>query len=152
MEINGKRLQIIKEAMPKAANVAALLSGVLTTTSPYREAARQLGIEVITNQLSEVNEQRLRRAFAEIAQQQMDAAIIDEGGSFLVQRALMVQLEEKHRLPVVFPYRDYVELGGLMAYGPDLGELAQRMADDVHQILNGKKLVIFRSISPTSFS
>ena len=151
MEINGKRLQIIKEAMPKAAKVAALLSGVLTTTSPYREAARQLGIEVITNQLSEVNEQRLRRAFAEIAQQQMDAAIIDEGGSFLAQRALMVELEEKHRLPVVFPYRDYVELGGLMAYGPDLGELAQRMADDVHQILNGKKAGDIPFYQPNKF-
>ena len=42
-----------------------------------------------------------------------------------------------------------------MAYGPDLGELAQRMADDVHQILNGKKagdIPFYRSISPTSFS
>jgi putative ABC transport system substrate-binding protein len=73
------------------------------------------------------------------AQQQFDAVIIDEGGSFLAQRALIAELAEKHRLPVIYPYRDYVEVGGLMAYAPDLGELAQRMANDVHQILNGVK-------------
>jgi len=46
---------------------------------------------------------------------------------------------EKHRLPVIYPYRDYVDLGGLMAYAPDFSELAQRMAKDVHEILNGAK-------------
>jgi putative tryptophan/tyrosine transport system substrate-binding protein len=52
---------------------------------------------------------------------------------------LIAELATKHRLPVIYPYRDYVDLGGLMAYAPDLGEHAQRMANDVHQILNGTK-------------
>jgi putative ABC transport system substrate-binding protein len=39
----------------------------------------------------------------------------------------------------IYPYRDYVDLGGLMTYAPELGELAQRLASDVHQILNGAK-------------
>ena len=82
---------------------------------------------------------QLRRTFAEMAKQQFDAALVDEGGSFLALRALIVELAEKHRLPIIYPYRDYVELGGLMAYAPDLAELAQRMANDVHQILNGAK-------------
>src|ERR1700687_2017098 len=59
--------------------------------------------------------------------------------SFLALRALIVELAEKHRLPVIYPYRDYVDLGGLITYAPDLGELAQRLANDVHQILNGGK-------------
>src|SRR5216684_2323562 len=42
-------------------------------------------------------------------------------------------------MPAIYPYRDYVEQGGLMALAPDLGELAERMANDVHQILNGVK-------------
>ena len=102
MEIYGKRLQIIKEAMPKTAKVAALLSGVLGAIPPYRETARQLGIELITKEFAEVNEPQLRRAFTEMAQQQMDAATIDESGSFLAQRALIVELAEKHQLPVIF--------------------------------------------------
>ena len=72
-------------------------------------------------------------------QQQFDAAIVDEGGSFLAQRNLIAELAGKHRLAVIYPYRDYVDIGGLMAYAPDLGELAERMANDVHEILNGAK-------------
>jgi putative ABC transport system substrate-binding protein len=86
-----------------------------------------------------VGEVQIRRSFVDLTQQQVDAAIVDEGGSFLALRALVVELAGKHRLPMIYPYRDYVDLGGLMAYAPDLGELAQRLANDVHQILNGAK-------------
>ena len=139
LEIYGKRLQIIKEAIPKVAKVAALFSGALSGMAEYREAARHLGIELSSKVLAEVNDAQLRRTFAEIAEQGFDAAIVDEGGSFLAQRSLIASLGEKYRLLVLYPYRDYVEEGGPMAYGPDLGELAQRIASDVHQILNGSK-------------
>jgi putative tryptophan/tyrosine transport system substrate-binding protein len=98
-----------------------------------------LGIALSENFLPEVNDAQLRRAFAEMAQQQFDAALVDEGGSFLAQRALIVELAGKHRIPMIYPYRDYVDLSGLMTYAPELGELAQRLASDVHQILNGAK-------------
>jgi putative tryptophan/tyrosine transport system substrate-binding protein len=141
VEIYGKRLQILKEAMPLLTKVAFLVSGARDagSGSASREAGQQLGIALTDKLLSEVNDAQLRRGFAEMAQQQFDAVIVDEGGSFLAQRALIAELAEKHRLPVIYPYRDYVDVGGLMAYAPDLGELAQRMANDVHQILNGAK-------------
>jgi|ERR1039458_3769401 putative ABC transport system substrate-binding protein len=72
-------------------------------------------------------------------------------GSFLAQRALIVELAEKYRLPVIYPYRDYVDLGGLMTYAPDLGELAQRLANDVHQILGGAKPGDIPFYQPTKF-
>ena len=141
VEIYGKRLQILKEAMPSLTKVVSLQSGAgdNSTGLALREAGQHLGIALIAKVLFEVNDAQIRGAFAEMAQQQFDAVIIDEGGSFLAQRALIAELAEKHRLPVIYPYRDYVEVGGLMAYAPDLGELAQRMANDVHQILNGVK-------------
>jgi putative ABC transport system substrate-binding protein len=141
IEIYGKRLQILKEAMPALARVAYLVSGTWDagSGSASREAGLQLGIALTDKLLLEVSDAQLRRTFAEMAQQQVDAIIVDEGGSFLAQRALIAELAGKHRLPVIYPYRDYVDLGGLMAYAPDLGELAQRMANDVHQILNGAK-------------
>ena len=141
--IVAKRLQILKEAMPTAIKVAYLLSNSGTwdssAGSPDREAAQQLGIALTGNFLAEVNEVQLRRTFAEMSEQKLDAAIVDEGGTFLAQRALIVELAQKHRIPVIYPYRDYADSGGLMAYAPELGELAQRMANDVHQILNGAK-------------
>jgi putative tryptophan/tyrosine transport system substrate-binding protein len=54
-------------------------------------------------------------------------------------RHLLVELAEKSRLPAMHGHRDFVEAGGLMAYAGDLGEAGRRMADDVHQILNGAK-------------
>ncbi len=140
-EILGKRLQILKEAIPLAIKVASLQSGPgdNSTGLAFRDAGQHLGIALIVNFLPDVNDGQIRRAFAEMAQRQLDAAIVDEGGSFLAHRALIIELAGKYRLPVVYPYRDYVDLGGLMAYAPDLGELAQRLANDVHHILNGAK-------------
>ena len=140
-EIVAKRLQILKEAMPRAAKVAYLVSTLWDGAMglSYREAGQRLGITLTDNFLPEVNEAQLRRTFAEMAQQKFDAALVDEGGSFLAYRALIAELAGKYGLPVVYPYRDYVDLGGLMTYAPDLGELAQRLANDVHQILGGAK-------------
>ncbi len=130
-----------------------LLSSVWDAGSgtSYRQAGQQLGIEFITNLLPEMNETQLRRTFAEMTQQKMDAAIVDEGGSFLAYRALIVELAEKHRLPVMYPYRAYADLGGLVAYAPDLGELAQRVANDVHQVLNGTKAGDIPFYQPSKF-
>ena len=141
IEIVAKRLQILKEAVPSAVKVAYLLSGAWDdrTGLSYREAGERLGITLTGNFLPEVNDAQLRRTFAELAQQQFDAAMVDEGGSFLAQRALIAELAGKYRTPVIYPYRDYVDLGGLITYAPDLGELAQRLANDVHQILGGIK-------------
>ena len=86
---------------------------------PDREAAQQLGITLTGNFLAEVNEVQLRRTFAEMSEQKLDAAIVDEGGTFLAQRALIVELAQKHRIPVIYPYRDYADSGGLMAYTPE---------------------------------
>jgi putative ABC transport system substrate-binding protein len=153
IEIVAKRLQILKDAMPQAAKVVYLLSNAWDnqTGSLYREAGQHLGIALLGNFLPEVNDVQLRRVFAELSQQQFDAAIVDEGGSFLAHRALITELAGEHRFPVLYPYRDYVDLGGLMTYAPDLGELAQRMANDVHQIFNGTKPGDIPFYQPTKF-
>jgi putative ABC transport system substrate-binding protein len=64
---------------------------------------------------------------------------------------LIVELAEKSRLPAIYAFRDYVEAGGLMAYETDLAELFRRMADDVHQILNGTKPADIPIYQPTKF-
>ena len=72
-------------------------------------------------------------------------------GDLWPYRQLIVELVEKSRLPAIYPYRDYVELGGLMAYASDFGELGRRMADDVHEILNGAKPSDIPIYQPTKF-
>jgi putative ABC transport system substrate-binding protein len=65
--------------------------------------------------------------------------LVSGEGDLYAHRQLIAELAGKHRLPAMYPYRDYVEAGGLMAYAVDLAELLRRMADDVHQILKGAK-------------
>jgi putative ABC transport system substrate-binding protein len=80
-----------------------------------------------------------------------DAMLLDGSGSFLAFRALLVELAAKSRIPVVYPYRDYADQGGLMAFAPDLGELAERMASDVHQIFEGAKAADIPFYLPSKF-
>jgi putative ABC transport system substrate-binding protein len=154
LEIFGKQLEILKEAIPSAAKVAYLASREWWEGGPgqaLREAGQRLDIALIGISQPEVSDVQLRGSFADMAQQQLDAAVVGGEGNFLAHRALIVELGEKYRLPLMCPYRDYVELGGLMAYAPDLGELAQRMADDVHQILIGAKPGDIPFYQPTRF-
>ena len=136
-EIIAKRLQLMKEALPSAAKVTYLFAG--HHPDGIDAVARRLGMVVTESFLPQVDEGQLRRSFAHMAEQRTDAVLIDGSGSILAFRALLIELAAKARIPVVYPYRDYVEQGGLMAFAPDLGELAERMASDVQQILNGAK-------------
>jgi putative tryptophan/tyrosine transport system substrate-binding protein len=77
--------------------------------------------------------------------------LLDGSGSFVAFRALLVELAANSRIPVVYPYRDYIELGGLMAFAPDLGELAERMASDVHQIFDGARAADIPFYLPSKF-
>jgi putative ABC transport system substrate-binding protein len=154
-EITGKRLEILKQTIPSLTKVAYLASARAAWEDDAglsaRDAARQLSVAVSGIFPSEFNEAQIRLTFDAITQQQFGAVLVDEGGGFLAQRTLIVELAEKHRVPICYPYRDYVDLGGLMAYAPDLGELAQRLADNVHQILNGTKPGDIPVYQPTKF-
>jgi putative tryptophan/tyrosine transport system substrate-binding protein len=135
----GKRLQIFKEAVPSASKAAflAMRTEWEGEVAQLREAGRQLQISVIGMPLEESTPSEYQRMFAEISQDRPDAIMVGARAELFPFRQLIVELVEKSRLPAIYPFREYVELGGLMAYEGDLGELGRRMADDVHQILNG---------------
>jgi putative tryptophan/tyrosine transport system substrate-binding protein len=154
IEIWGKRLQILKEAVPGASKAA-----VLATPSAWqigdgiglREASQRLAISLIGMLLQEASPSEVQRLFAEIARQRPDAVIVSAAPEFLPYRQLIVELAEKNRLPAIYPYRDYVEAGGLMAYQADQSELGRRLADDVHEILNGTKPGDIPIYQPTKY-
>ena len=75
----------------------------------------------------------------------------DREGSLSPYRQLIVELVEKSRLPAMYPNRDYVAVGGLMAYEGNLGELGRRTADDLHQVLGGAKPGDIPIYQPTKF-
>lgn len=145
-ETHAKRLQIIKDVVPSASKIAYLTprrawetAGGQSLQRALQEVARRLELSVIPMLIRESTPSEYQRVFAEIAPERPDAIIVSDIGDLVPYRQLIVELTGKSRLPAIYPYREYVEAGGLMAYGIDLGELGRRMADNVHEILNGTK-------------
>jgi putative ABC transport system substrate-binding protein len=140
-EIWGKRLQILKEAVPSASKIAFLLPRRTWEREGQRlqQMSRPLEISLVGMPLKESTPSEYQRAFAEIAPERPDAIIVHDIADLIPFRELIVGLVEKSRLPAIYGYRDYVAAGGLMAYEADLDDVRRRMADDVHQMLNGAK-------------
>ena len=138
-EVWGKRLQILKEAVPPASKVAFLLprGSWELNGERLREMSRRLAISLVGMPVEESTRPNIQRAFAEIAQERPDAMIVHDIGDLLNQRRLIVELVENSRLPAMFGAREFVEVVGLMAYQADQGEVGRRVASDAHQILNG---------------
>ena len=152
IEIYGKELQILQEAIPNASRVAFLASRDAVAAGieqVLRAAGERLGITLIPALQDEVGEPQISRAFTGMAQQRADAVIVSPESSLLAHRGIVVESAQKARLPALYPYRDYVEAGGLIAYAPDLGELAERMAEDVHQILAGAEPADIPMVQPS---
>jgi putative tryptophan/tyrosine transport system substrate-binding protein len=154
IEIWGKRLQMLKEAIPSTTTAAFL--GMRdgwegSSGEVLRAAGAELGISLVFMLPQKGNSSEIERAFAVMEQQRPDAVLVSGEGDLYAHRQLIAELAEKNRLPVMCPYRDYVEAGGLMAYAVDLVELLRRMADDVHQILKGSKPGDIPIYQPTKF-
>ena len=154
IEIWGKRLQMLKEAIPSTTTAAFL--GMRdgwegSSGQVLRAAGAELGISLVFMLPQKGNSLEIERVFAVMEQQRPDAVLVSGEGDLYAHRQLIAELAEKNRLPAMCPYRDYVDAGGLMAYTVDLAELLRRMADDVHQILKGAKPGDIPIYQPTKF-
>jgi putative ABC transport system substrate-binding protein len=155
IEIWGKRLEILKEAIPWAARAAFLgmREGWEGSSGQFlRDAGARLGISLISLLPQQGVASEIERLFAEMKQQRTDAVLVTGEGDLYAHRQLIVELAEKNRMAVMCPYRDYVDAGGLMAYTVDLAELLRHLADDVHQILAGAKPGDIPIYQPTKFA
>ena len=121
IEIYGKRLQILKEAVPAIEAVTYLgLPGDWQgqVGQAMRDAARGLRLQIISIAPAEVTAASLRTAFADLGSKPDNALVVSGAGDFLAHRQLIVELAGKSILAAMYPYRDYVEAGGLMTYAP----------------------------------
>ena len=139
IEIWGKRLQILKDAIPSVSTVGFVglrefWEGQVGRV--LRDSGSRLGISVVGMPLRELTSSEFERVFAMAAQQRPDAVLVSGG---YADRQLIVNLAAKNRLPAMYPLFGYAEQGGLMAYVADPAEAHHRLADDVHQILRGAK-------------
>jgi putative ABC transport system substrate-binding protein len=140
-EIWGKRLQILREAIPGLARVGIIiLQGQWNSAIGLgiRNFAQQLGIVLVAPSLAgTITEAEFRRVFAVMIQDHAQALIVSDAPENQRSQELIVKLAEQSRLPAMYPFRSFAEFGGSMAYSTDLAALGPPAAAQIDKILRG---------------
>jgi putative tryptophan/tyrosine transport system substrate-binding protein len=137
-ELNTKRLEVLKDAVPRLTRVGLLRTPTSIQWKEIRPAALALKLK-----LEEIETQPdakgLESAFQTAKQKQVGAMMISAGRRFGAERKRIVELAGKYRLPAIYPDKEFAEAGGLMSYGVDYTDLYRRAAVYVDKILKGDK-------------
>lgn len=150
----AKRLEILKEVLPKLSRVAVLRNPTNPSTvlqfEETQAAARLLGIEL---QLLDVRDSReIESAFPAIAKARAGAITVMADPLFLGRQKQIADLAMANRLPSIFARNENAEAGGLLSYGPKLADLYRQAATFVDRILKGAKPADLPVEQPTRFS
>lgn len=140
-ELNGKKLELLKETVSKLTRVAFLLRwGTSIGEQRFNEteiAAKNLGLRLLP--LSAKGNEDLESAFSAVKSADAEALIVSPSTFSIEHRRRLIELTAKYRLPAIYPSPLFVEAGGLMSYGPDLINNWRRAAIYVDKILKGIK-------------
>jgi putative ABC transport system substrate-binding protein len=152
-ELGGKRLELLKEAVPKLSRVAVLRNpdNPITTIAwkAMQPAAQALGVKLQPGEARGADD--LDRALARIKAARPDGLVVVPDRFLLAYRESIVQFVVKNRLPGMFPHREFAQEGGLMAYEPDFADMYRRAATYVDKILKGAKPADLPVEQPTRF-
>jgi putative ABC transport system substrate-binding protein len=155
-DLTGKRLELLKEAVPKVARVAGVYPlGTRSTALPpwlkdTEAGANTLGLRFQKLGLEEdVN--AWEDAFKQVAKEPWIALVVIENARLIAERTRIGDLAARHRLPTMFSVKEHVEAGGLLSYGPDLVDVHYRAATYVDKILKGRKPADLPVEQPTKF-
>jgi ABC-type uncharacterized transport system substrate-binding protein len=152
-ELEGKRLELLREVVPKLSFVAVLWNPgnayMIGTEKEVQAAAQVLSIKVLSFGVRNVSE--LNAALALILREKPDALNVLADRLFLHNRASIMDFALQHRLPGVHAYRELVLAGGLMSYGPSYADMHRRAAMYVDKILKGAKPADLPVQAPTKF-
>jgi putative ABC transport system substrate-binding protein len=153
-ELGGKRLALLKEAVPKVARVAVLYdpaipSTVLDVKEALPVAARALGLTLQPWEVRSADD--FDRVFAAMGKQRPDGLYVASGPLIRPNRKRIAGFTLKSRLPSMYYNREFVNAGGLMSYGADLADSYRRVAYYVDRILKGTKPADLPVEQPTKF-
>ena len=152
-ELSGKRLELLKEIVPKLSRVAVLGSstnpGNAQSLKEVELAAGAIGVQL---QYVDVRGPKdIETAFKEVSKGRADAVLVLAGPVFNSPRSQVVALAVKSRLPAIYDRRDFGEVGGLISYGTSVVDLDHRAATYVDKILKGAKPADLPVEQPTKF-
>jgi putative tryptophan/tyrosine transport system substrate-binding protein len=149
----GKRLELLKETIPKLYRVALLWDpqsqGTAQQWQESQLSARELGLQLHSMEVSSAA--KFEGAFQEATKARSGALAVTQYPLTVSNRKQIADLATKHRLPAIYPRGDFVDGGGLMSYGPDQVEPYRRLASMVDKILKGTKPADIPVEQPTKF-
>jgi len=152
-DLEGKRLELLTEVVPKLSHVAFLSNPAnalhVTSEKEARAAAKALHLKV--EFVAVRAESEFDRAFQAISSQRPGALVMLADRLFLHHRARIVDFAARNRLPTVYAYTELVEAGGLMSFGPSYPGMHRRAAYFVDRILKGVKPADLPMEQPTTF-
>jgi putative ABC transport system substrate-binding protein len=152
-DLEGKRFELLTELLPKLSRVSFLVNPTNPLHAVSEEHAREAA-KVLRLRLQFVGlrtEAEFDRAFDAIVKERPGAMVVLADRVFLHNRARIVAFAARHRLPAVYPYRELVDAGGLMCFGPNYPALHRRAAVFVDKILKGAKPADLPVEQPTRF-
>lgn len=140
-ELEGKQLELLKEAVPGLSRVAVLYNPDSPASTPHRReteaAARALQLQVQFVPIR--GPEDFQGAFSTIRHGRAGALLMSAEPVILAHQVRLLELAGKDKLPTISDFRDLAELGGLMTYGPNANEMFRRAASFVDKILRGAK-------------
>lgn len=153
VDLNPKRLELLKELLPRA-RVVALLVDPRNPNNQHvmremQEAAATKGVQLHVMKAS--SESDIDGAFDILAQSRVDALFVDTDGYFNSRREQIVALAARHAVPAFYAYRDFAAAGGLISYGPSLTAAMREVGVYSSMILKGIKPADLPVVQPTSF-
>jgi putative ABC transport system substrate-binding protein len=149
-----KRAQLLRQVAPQATRL-----GILSRPMRFRDELEPALLRVQRTGVTWVappfdppfDEAEYRRVFAALAQEGAEEIIVSDDAENVTNLRLIIALAEKGRLPAIYPYREFVEAGGLISYGADLRDIGGRAAEMVDRILKGAKPGEIPIFQPTKF-
>ena len=152
-ELTMKRFELLHKVIPSARSIAFLENPGASTAKIEREeaatASESLGLKALL--IDATNDSEIEQAFNSATQQQAAAFIVSADPFFTSRRDQIVKLAALHSLPGCYPWREYVEVGGLLSYGPDLGWAFRQVGVYAGKILKGTKVAELPVQRPISF-
>jgi ABC-type uncharacterized transport system substrate-binding protein len=152
-EFHGKRLELLRELTRSATRIALLINPVSPAAAgrvhATEVAARALGLQLRVIEVRRADE--LSGAFSTMKQHRIQALLVNSDRLFSAVRVRLSELAKQARMPVMHDVSEYVEAGGLAAYGPSHPDLFRRAAGYVDRILKGQKPADLAVEQPTKF-
>ena len=151
-DLSGKRLELLKETLPKLSRVAVLWhssGGRRTQWNASQAAAQQLNLQLHSMEIHTAED--LEKVFKEAVKARSGAVAVTQTSEVGSNHERVIELASKYRLPAIYAIPEYAEAGGLMAYGGNRSDLSRRAAVYVDKILKGAKPAELPVEQPTKF-